>query len=74
LLRAEKSPWSRIWVAAAVRALTAVQVRLPPTLMRVAPASAISRIDRLGRASTFTGLDTASQIARISWVVRRPGA
>ena len=49
-------------------------VRLPPTLTRRAPASAISAKERLGIASTFTGVETASHTARISSVVRSPGA
>ena len=71
---AEKSPWSRICSAAATSAPTATQVRAPPTLMRCPPASTISLIDRPRCASTLTGLDTASQTARISSPLRSPGA
>ena len=53
---------------------TATHVRAPPTLMRCPPASAISLIDRPRCASTLTGLETASQTARISSAVRSPGA
>jgi 2-methylisocitrate lyase-like PEP mutase family enzyme len=46
----------------------------PPTLTRVAPASAICANVRSPHASTLTGLETASQTARISSTVARPGA
>ena len=48
-------------------------MRPPPTLTRCAPASTISASDSSGSASTFTGLETASQTARISSALRRPG-
>src|SRR6266508_5105705 len=70
----EKSPRSRISPAAAAMALTAIHVRPPPTLTRCAPASAISKNDIPGRASTFTGFVTASQTTWISSLLRRPGA
>jgi len=70
----ERSPPSRISTAAAAIALTATQVKLPPTLIRWAPAATISATESSGRASTFTGLETASQTARISSPVRSPGA
>ena len=70
----ERSPPSRIAVAAAAIASIATQVSPPPTLTRCAPAWKISGSERPGRASTLTGLETASQTARISSTVRRPGA
>src|SRR5207248_1020224 len=70
----EKSPLSRIAVAASTRALIAIQVRRPPVLIRRAPAAAISCSERPGRARTLTGLVRASQTVRISSVVVRPGA
>jgi uncharacterized membrane protein YbhN (UPF0104 family) len=71
---AEKSPRSRIALAASAKAAAATHVSAPPTLTRWAPAPAISAKVRSGRASTFTGRGTASQTARISSVVRSPGA
>src|ERR687891_563267 len=67
----EKSPSSRILVAADAIAPTATQVSAPPTLTRRPPAPAISRIDRPGRASTLRGLEMASHTARISSPLRR---
>ena len=67
-------PSVAIAIAASAKAWTAVHVRLPPTLIRWAPASTISAVERLRRARTFTGFDTAWQTVRISSTVRRPGA
>ena len=71
---AERSPRSRIAVAASANALSATHVRLPPTLIRCAPASKISPTDMAGTARTFTAFVTASQTARISSAVPSPGA
>ena len=72
--RTDRSPSSRIAVAASASALTATQASPPPTLTRCAPAPTISASDSPGSASTFTGFDTASHTARISSAPRRPGA
>src|SRR6185437_262889 len=56
--RPERSPSSRICVATAAIASTAAQASEPPTLIRRAPAAAISATVRFGRASTFTGRPT----------------
>ena len=55
-------------------ALTATQVRLPPTLTRCAPASTISATDNPGTARTLTRFETAPHTARISSMVPSPGA
>ena len=60
-------------VAASATALAATQVSAPPTLMRWAPAAVIWRTVRCGTASTFTGLDTASQTALISATFAQAG-
>ena len=65
---------SRISSAALAIAATATHASAPPTLTRVPPASAISRIDRPLCASTFTGFEVASTTARISSPLRSPGA
>src|SRR6266545_4174633 len=70
----EKSPVSRIAVATSAIALTATQVRPPPTLTRCAPPATISASDSPGSASTLTGFETASHTARISSGLFRPGA
>ena len=75
--RPEKSPSSMIRSAASIAPLTADQVSPPPTLTRCAPASAISAEAQarvVPKASTFTGLETASQTVLISSAVTRPGA
>src|SRR5436190_10218301 len=72
--RAEKSPSSRSRAAALAIAPTATQARAPPTLTRCAPASTISPSDRPGWARTLIGFDVASDTARISSPLRRPGA
>src|SRR5919109_5604306 len=67
---AERSPDSRVAVAASAIARTAIHVNPPPTLIRRAPASAISATDKAGSASTLTGFDTAWHTALISSTVR----
>src|SRR5262245_42611859 len=71
----EKSPCSRIRSAALMSALIAAQANAPPTLIRRAPAAAISAtVSPSGRASTLTGFDTAWHTARISAAEASPGA
>ena len=70
----EKSPSSRTCSATLAIALTATQVNEAPTLIRWAPASAISFIDSFGRARTLIGLPVTSAIALIWSVVRSAGA
>ena len=65
---------SRIRSATSAIASTAAQASEPPTLIRRAPAPAISATDSVGRASTLTGLPTASTTAAISSAVASPGA
>src|SRR5712691_846039 len=70
----ERSPVSRIAVAADAIALAATQVKPPPTLTRCAPAATISASDSPGSASTLTGFATAWHTAQISSALWRPGA
>src|SRR6185437_3387980 len=55
-------------------ASTAAQASEPPTLIRRAPAPAISATESVGRASTLTGLPTAATTASISATLPSPGA